>query len=173
MNRQQKEATITDLRSRFGNAQATFLVNYRGLTVTQMQELRRQLREKQASVRVAKARLMKIAADDLAGSDALQLYLKDQIALIFAQHDISSVAKQVVNFARENEALQVVAGYYESSVISEEVVRQLASLPSREILLAQLVGVLHGTVAGVPRVLHMLLLKLLLVLKAIEEQKRA
>jgi large subunit ribosomal protein L10 len=148
MNRQQKEQVVADVRKMFGTAEATFLINYKGLSVQLMQTLRKQIRESSGTMKVTKARLMKIAAKDVQGGQAFVDKFKDQVSLVFAKTDAPTVAKRIVEFAKENEALNIVAGFFEDRLISKEEVVALGSLPSRDVLLATLVYTLQAPMVG-------------------------
>jgi large subunit ribosomal protein L10 len=160
MNRQGKEQVIESLKNDFAKSPASFVVSYKGLTVAQVQELRRSLNGKGGSLKVAKARLMKRAVSGLEGAQDLAPYLKEQIALVFSQKDPSAIAKALVDFAKNNDKLNVVAGSVDSKMMDKKTIQFFASLPSREILLAQLCGVLKAPVA-----------KLAYTLSAVKEQK--
>jgi large subunit ribosomal protein L10 len=144
MNRQHKEAVVTELKDMFAKANASFLVEYKGVSVTQLQSLRRQLREQRGFLKITKARLMKRATEDMEAIDGFRQNFREQIGLVFALDEAPGVAKKIVDFSKENESLKVVAGFFESQVMSKEEVIALASIPSREVLLAQLVGVLQA-----------------------------
>jgi|SaaInlLV_10m_DNA_2_1039722.scaffolds.fasta_scaffold00047_49 large subunit ribosomal protein L10 len=173
MNRQQKEEVVSSIRNLFSESEAAFLVNYRGLSVLQMQELRKQLRDSDGILRIAKARLMKIAVKDVGGVDAFKDNFCEQVGLVFAKKEVPSVAKQLVAFSKEHEAMSVVSGFFESNVITEQQINFLSSLPSREELLAILAGTLQAPVAGLARSLQMVIAKLLYALKQIVEKKES
>jgi len=153
MKRQEKEAVIADFRDMFVKSQASFLVNYRGLNVKDMVELRRALRENGGRLKITKARLMKIACEGIEGIEPFKENLKDQIGLVFAKEEVPVVAKQIVEFSKGHKALQVVSGFYESKVLSKQEVEFFASLPSKDVLLGQLAGTLQAPIAGLARVL--------------------
>lgn len=148
MNRQQKELVVADVRKMFGSSEATFLVNYKGLSVQLMQTLRKQIRESSGTMKVTKARLMKIAAKDVQGGQEFVDKFKDQVSLVFAKSDATTVAKRIVDFAKENESLRIIAGFFEERLISKEEVIALGSLPSRDTLLATLVYTLQSPMVG-------------------------
>jgi large subunit ribosomal protein L10 len=173
MNRQEKEAVVADLKQMMSNAQATFLINYKGMSVSLFQGLRKNVRQEGGKIRVAKANLMQIAAKDLPGSEAFSQTFKDQVGLVFAQKDVSALAKQLVNYAKNHETMKVVAGFYESRMLTQQDLNMLASLPSREVLLAQLCGTLQAPTASFVRVLHLLIARLVYVLKQVEEKQKA
>lgn len=149
MNRQQKELVVTDVRKMFNESEATFLVNYKGLSVHLLQSLRKKIRESSGSMKVTKARLMKIAAQDVKNIEPFANNFKDQVSLVFAKPEATTtVAKQIVEFAKENEALSIVAGFFEDRLITKEEIIALGSIPSRDTLLAMLVYTLQAPLVG-------------------------
>ena len=155
MNRQEKEAAIQEVSELFKTSQAAFVVNYKGLPVALMQALRKGLLENQSTFKVTKGRLMKIAFKDFQGTEEFSQHFKDQVGLVFVNKDISSVAKKLVTFSNENPALTVVSGYFESKVLDANKIKFLASLPSREVLIAQLAGTLQAPIAYLARALQL------------------
>lgn len=147
MNRQEKQALIETLRSEFSAYPSSFLVQVKGLTVVQMQALRRGVRQHGGKFRVAKNTLARCATSDLAYANELNPYLKEQVAIVFAPQDSTAVAKVLCDYAKEYECLSIMAGCFESRVISKETVQKLGTLPSREVLMARLCGVLKGPIA--------------------------
>ncbi len=172
MNRQQKETAIADFREMFSKAQATFLVNYTGVTVASMQSLRRGLRENNAIFKVTKARLMKIAANDIDGIEDFRENLKNQVGLIFALGEVTVVAKKLVDFSKGSERFKIVSGFFESKVITDGQIKSLASLPSREVLLGMVAGALQAPIAGFANVLRMMLIQLLYTLNQVAQKKK-
>ncbi len=154
MNREEKALVIQDLKESFSACQASFLVGYRGLTVNQLQQLRRNLGKHNGNLRVAKARLMKRAVDGVQGYDQMADYFKDQVGLVFAEKEPTTIAKVLYDFSKDNGALQLVVGYFDKQVLSSAQIMHIASLPSREVLLAQLAGMLKSPIAGMVNVLH-------------------
>ncbi len=171
MNRQQKEHVIEALKQNFETSQASFLVGYKGLDVAQVLKLRKQLRDQGASLKVAKVTLMKRVAHDIPSIEKLIPFFKDQIALVFAQQESPAIAKILHDFAQENKQLSILAGCMDSMILSGDTVKILASLPSKEVLLAQVCGTLKSPITGLVHILNMLILRLVLVLKQIEEKK--
>jgi len=173
MNRQQKDVLITDLRRLMSDAQATFLLQYKGLSVPSLQELRKSVRKEGGSLKVAKASLMRRAAEELDGTEKFAPLLKDQVCLVFANKDVSATAKNIVTFAQDNENLLIVAGFSEAQLLSKADIQFFATLPPREILIGQLLGTMQAPIASFIRILHLLLAKLVYVLKQIEEKQQA
>lgn len=143
MNREQKAVIIDSIRNDFSNSEASFVVGYKGMTVKQLQTLRKELRAAQSSMKVAKGRLVKIAVKELDGVDALTPYLKEQIGVVFAKNQPSGVAKVLYNFAKANNSLTLVAGFLEARVLPSHDLERIATLPSREVLLAQVCYILN------------------------------
>jgi large subunit ribosomal protein L10 len=172
MNRQQKELVVQLLRERFSQSSASFVIGYKGLTVNQLQQLRTQLRKSGATFKVAKARLMKRAVGDLEDTQVLAPYLKDQIGIVFSSQETSAIAKVLRDFAKDNTALHLVGGALEGAFFGTADVERIASLPSKEELLAKLCGTLNAPITRVAFVLNMQLVQLLLVLKQIAAKKQ-
>lgn len=146
MKRHQKQATIENLETRFSTSQAAFLINYQGLSVSQLKKLRFALDDKGGLLKVAKNRLARLALKDVSRCQGLQELLKGQLAYVFAQDEITSVAKVLTDFAKQNDQLKIVAACSDSKIYDAKSVAVLGSLPSREVLLAQLCGVLNAPV---------------------------
>ncbi len=173
MNRQQKADVVQLLRAQFDQSAASFLVNYAGLTVAQMQRLRKQLLLCGGELKVAKARLMSKALENSSVQCSLKPFLKSQIALVFGGSNSPAIAKVLHDFSKEYDALKLVAGCVENQLLNSAAIVQVASLPSREVLLAQLCGTLRAPMNKMALVLNMLLLRLVWTLKQIEEKKQA
>jgi large subunit ribosomal protein L10 len=171
MNRQQKEALVDSLREHFSASQAAYLVGVRGLSVNAMRVLRGKLREHGASLKVAKMRLIKRAAtqDDALGG--LVSHLQDQRGVVFVDKEPTVVAKVLHDFAKDNEQLSIVLGYVDRAFLDEAAVKILATLPPREVLLAQVIGTMQAPLNQFAGILRMLIVRLLVVLKKIEEKK--
>ncbi len=171
MNRQEKEHIVEALKSDFATNQTSFLVGYKGLDVAQVTSLRKELRDKGGTFKVAKVSLIKRAVHGLPSVEGLIPFLKDQVGIVFVDQEAPAVAKVLCNFSKQNQKLSVLAGRMDTTILSKDSVIVLASLPSREILLAKVCGALNSPIVGLVGTLHSMLVKLLLVLKAIEQKK--
>jgi large subunit ribosomal protein L10 len=140
---QEKVTAVEDLRSRLDGVRTVVLTEYRGLTVQQLSELRKQLRAVSAQYKVVKNRLARraIASSALGGLDT---HLKGPTGVIFSKDDPVAVAKALHAFARAHQALAIKAGYVEGQVLPPTELKALADLPSREALRAQIVGAIQG-----------------------------
>jgi large subunit ribosomal protein L10 len=175
MNRQQKESVVELFHKDFLTNKGSFFVDYSGLTVAQMQQLRRQLRAKGGSLKVAKMRLVKKALADIESSDVLIPYCKNQLGVVFV-HDaseVSGIAKALNDFSKKNEALGLIVGCLDAQLLDKGAISRIASLPSREVLLAQVCGTLNAPIASFVYVLNAMTTRLLITLKEIEKQKAA
>jgi len=154
MNRTEKSAAVAEVKELFSKANGAFLINYQGLTVKALHELRGQLRAEGAVFKVTKARLMKLAVgDDVVGKEFSSTF-KHQVGLVFAMQEVPNVAKTIVDFSKKNVALGVVAGVFEARMMAKNDVIFLASIPPREVLLAQVAGGLQAIIAGLARSLN-------------------
>ncbi len=171
MNRQQKEVVIETLRKDFSDSKGSFLVSYSGLTVGQMQKLRRELREKGGQLKVAKMRLIKRALTGMEDVESLVPFCREQLGVVFVTDESSGVAKVLQEFAKKNELLRLVVGYVDSQLLDEASIIRIASLPSKAILLAQVCGTVKAPLSSFVNVLNLLIIRLLWVLKEVGKKK--
>ncbi len=172
MNRQQKELVVQLFRERFIKSPASFVVGYKGMTVSQMQELRSKLRESGGALKVTKARLMKLALGDLEDAKALMPHLQDQIGMVFVSDEPTVVAKVLSDYSKNNKALSLIVGRLDGDVLDPQAIVRIASLPSKIQLLAMLSGTLKAPMTRLAFVLNMQIGQLLHVLKKIAEKKK-
>ena len=134
-----KKAMVKQLTERLQNAQAGVLADYRGLTVEQDTELRRKLREANVEYTVLKNSIIRFAAKEV-GLEDLDSVLEGPTAIATSNDDVISPAKVLCDFAKGNDLLEIKAGFVEGKVISIDEVKQYASIPSKEVLIAKLLG---------------------------------
>ena len=150
MNRDEKTAVVDRLAEDLSDAQAIFAVDYRGISVPQAAELRTKLRESDASFKVVKNRLAKLAAEK-AGTEIDEL-LTGPIALTLINGDPVAVAKTITTFTREHEVLEYKGGLMDGAALDVDSFQEIAKLPGLDVLHGQLVGLaaspLTGLVAG-------------------------
>ena len=159
MNRQQKEKLVQELNVKFDQNEASFVVRCQGMTVAQLHELRLNLAKKDGELKVAKNRLMKLAITKSSECSNLDAQMKGQTAVVFAKADFTGVAKVLYDFAKKNEELQIVAGCCEAQLFDKAGVAKLAKIPSREVLLAQLLGVLNAPIVQFACVINQVMQK--------------
>ncbi|MDR3646429.1 MAG: 50S ribosomal protein L10 [Candidatus Babeliales bacterium] len=146
MNKQQKELQVTELKQDFLASQASFLISFKGMSVAKMQELRRELTGVNGKLKIAKMRLVKKAVDVEGGMKELIPFLKDQLGVVFSKGDAPAVAKVLHLFSKNNETLGLVIGTLDKKLLNKSEIVEIATLPSREMLLAQLCYVLQSSI---------------------------
>lgn len=143
MNRAQKTEFIESVRASLGEAPLVILTDFKGSTVVQMDNLRRAAEEAGASFQVVKNTLAKIAVAD---SDLAPLaeHFRGNIGVVFSGDDPAATAKMFKAQRKENEKLEVRAGFFEGTILDAKAVDAVADLPSREQLYAMLLGMMEG-----------------------------
>lgn len=156
---EQKKQIVEEIGEKLKSSVSTVIVDYRGLNVAEVTELRKQLREAGVEFKVYKNSMTRRAAEaaDLAG---LNETLVGPNAIAFSTEDVVAPAKILNNFAKEHEALEIKAGVIEGNIATVDEIKALANLPSREGLLSMLLSVLQAPVRN-----------LALAAKAVAEQK--
>jgi large subunit ribosomal protein L10 len=158
MARPDKEAAVAELTEDFRTATATYLTEYRGLSVTSMKQLRRSLGA-DTKYSVVKNTLTKIAAKG-AGVEISDDLLAGPSAIAFVKGDAIDAARNLKNFQKENPFLVIKGGIYEGKFVSTAEVLKLADLESREVLLSKLAGAMKGSLAKAARVFDALRIKM-------------
>ena len=168
----QKETLVEEIKDRFAGSQAVILVDYRGLSVKELQQLRVKLRETGAELTVYKNSLTEIAMRELA-LPSLTDYLAGPTAFIFTGEDPVAPAKALTAFAKAHKALELKGGLVENQVVDADGVKAIASLPSREELIAKLLGTMLNPIAGFARVLNGPVEAFARTVSAVADQKSA
>lgn len=169
---EQKKQIVQEIKDKIDRAQAVVLVDYRGLNVEEVNELRKKYREAGVEYKVYKNTLMRFAFKD-AGLEEFNNYLTGPNAVAFSYDDPVSAAKVTSEFAKEHDKLEIKAGIVDGEVIDVNRVKELANLPSREVLIAQVLGGLNGPISGFANVLQGTIRKLVYALNAIKEKQEA
>lgn len=169
MNREEKEALVEEIGAEFKASESVFAVDYRGISVTQAAELRGKLRDADASFKVVKNRLTKIAAAN-AGIDSLNDVLQGPTALTFVKGDTAQAAKAITTFNKTHDVLTYKGGFMGDMFLDAERFTAISKLPSRDMLNAQLAGVVASPIVGVVRGLNALVSGLAIQLAQIAEQ---
>jgi len=158
MARPDKEAAVAELTEDFRSSTATYLTEYRGLSVTSMKQLRRSLGA-DTKYSVVKNTLTKIAAKG-AGVEISDDLLAGPSAIAFVKGDAIDAARNLKNFQKENPFLVIKGGIYEGKFVTTAEVMKLADLESREVLLSKLAGAMKGSLAKAARVFDALRIKM-------------
>jgi large subunit ribosomal protein L10 len=169
MNRDEKAQAIEEIAAQIEASEAIFAVDHRGISVPQAAELRGKLREADASFRIVKNRLTKIAADK-AGEDRLAELLTGPTALTFVRGDTAQAAKAISSFNKEHGVLTFKGGFMDGIGLDEERFKAIAKLPAREVLIGQFAGVVASPLTGLARGLGSMIQGLALQLGQIAEQ---
>ena len=155
-----KKQELVDLATtKFKDAAAVVVVDYRGLTVEEVTELRKQLRDSGIEMRVIKNSILSRAAN-AAGLEGMDDVFKGPTAIAFSNEDVVAPAKIIANFAKEAEALEIKGGVISGKVSSVEEINTLATLPDHNGLLSMLLSVLQAPIRNTA-----------LAFKAVSEQK--
>jgi large subunit ribosomal protein L10 len=171
--KEQKAEQIELLVEKLKKAKVAVLTDYRGLKVGQIQELRGKLRTGNVEYRVVKNSLARRAADS-AGYAALESQLKGPIAIAFGYDDLSLPPRLINEFVRTTRLkVEVVGGLVEGRVFNRDQIKQLADLPSREVLLAQLLGTLQSPVGQLVGIMQTPVQQLVGVLNAYKSKLEA
>jgi large subunit ribosomal protein L10 len=172
MRLEQKERVVETLAARMREAPAMIVTDYRGLTVSQVADVRRSLGEAGATFHVAKNTLAKIAADQAGRPDLVEL-LTGPTAIAFVADDPAAVAKKLSEIARQTRILQVRGAVMDGQTLTADEVRRLGDLPSKEVLQSQVVGAIAGPLQGAYNVLAAPLREFLVVLDQYIEKRQA
>ena len=153
MLRNEKDAVIAEVQQLLTDTENLFVSDYRGLTVEELAELRGKLRQSGASFKIVKNTLGGIAADR-SGRVTVKELLAGPTAVTFCGEDLVAAAKALSDFAKTHPQLAVRGGVLDASLIDPDGVKVLASLPSRDVLIAQLVGTMAAPMTGLVTVLQ-------------------
>ncbi|HEV2975153.1 MAG TPA: 50S ribosomal protein L10 [Solirubrobacteraceae bacterium] len=172
MNRDQKAVAIEEIATHIDESHAIFAVDYRGISVPQVAELRAKLRDADATFKVVKNSLTERAADQ-AGAETLKEYLAGPTALTFVRGDAATAAKAIADYAKATQLLPFKGGLMDGSTLDVDQLRSLSRLPSRDVLYGQLVGVVASPVGGLVRSLSALVGGLASALGQLREKKES
>ncbi|MGG7178976.1 50S ribosomal protein L10 [Clostridium paraputrificum] len=160
-NRELKQAKVAEIKEKLEKSQSVILASYQGLTVEQDTQLRKNLREAGIEYRVYKNSLVTLAAKEL-GLDGIEEYLEGPVSIAFGYEDATAPARVLNDFAKDHKKLELKAGIVEGQIFDKEKVTQLASIPSKEVLIAKLLGSIKAPLSN-----------LAYLLNAIKEKKEA
>ena len=171
MKKEKKAEVVAEIATQMKEAAAVYAVDYRGITVSQAADLRASLRQADARFRVVKNTLSLRAAEE-AGAEALKPVVEEgPTALAFVQGDPALAAKALDAFARQAQALDFKGGIMGDTVLTADDVRQIARLPGRDQLNAQLAGIVASPLTGLVRGLGSMLSGVAIALEQIRQQK--
>jgi large subunit ribosomal protein L10 len=168
---QAKAQTVEEIKGKVQEAHSIVFVNYSKLSVADATELRAQCREVGVDYKVYKNTMMKRAFEELGYDEAVYDYLKGPSAAAFSMEDPVAAAKVTQKFADDHDSIEIKAGLVGNKIISIDEIKELSKLPSKEVLVAQVLGGLNAPIQGLANVLTGNLRGLAVVLNAIAEKK--
>ena len=169
---EQKKQIVADLTEKLQNSCAGVVVSYKGITVEQDIKLRRELREAGVEYSVVKNTLLSRAAKN-AGIEGLDPVLEGTTALAVSKDDYAAAARVLCGFAEKNKFFKTKAGFIDGKLLDEAGVNDLAKLPTKEVLIAQVLGGFNAPITGFANVLNGTLKGLVVALNAIAEKQSA
>jgi large subunit ribosomal protein L10 len=169
MNKEQKAAVVDEIAEELKGSDAIFAVDYRGISVPQVAELRDKLRGADASFRVVKNRLTLRAAEK-AGTSGLDGLLEGPTALTFVRGDAAVAAKALNDFSRSADVLEFKGGLLGDQTLTVDEIKSIARLPARDVLNGQLVGIVASPLTGLVRGLNALISGIAIQLQQIHDQ---
>ena len=169
-SKEQKKEALEEIKNKFDNSKLVVLASYNDLPVSDIQELRKRLKEKDVFYRVVKKTILKLVTKDNVDEDLID-GLRGNLTLAYSPDEVSA-AKILAEFAKDHEGIELHAGWLENDFIDKAKVEELSKLLGKEELLAKLVGTLKSPISGLANVLGGNTRGLVNVLKAIADQKQ-
>lgn len=167
-----KKQQVSEMVDKFQRAASGVLVDYRGLTVEEDTKLRAELRKAGVEYAVVKNTLTRFAANEV-GFNEFDPILNGPTALAMSYTDAVAPAKVLVEYGKKNENLEIKGGFIEGKVVSVAEISELASLPSKEVLVAKLLGSMNSPIQGFASVLNGTLSGFVRALQAVADKKAA
>jgi large subunit ribosomal protein L10 len=168
----QKKDIVADLRTRFQKSKVLIVTDYKGLDVSSISNLRRKLRDAEIEFKVAKNTLLSRAAEGT-DADLIKESFKGPSAIAISYSDPVAPAKLLTDFAKEYQKFEIKIGVMDGKVLDLDSIKALSSLPSREVLLAQLLSAMNAVPTTFVRTLDAIPAGFVRVLAAIRDQKEA
>lgn len=170
LNRTEKEQVINDLREDFSKAKAVIFTDFRGLTVTELSDLRSLLREGDFEYKVVKNTLAKIASEGTPVHVARDAF-RGPVGIAISYDDPVLTAKKVLEYAKKNDKLKVGIGLIEGSVCAADELKSVAELPSRKVLLSMVAGTFSAPMSKMAAALNATLSKFVYLIEAVKNKK--
>jgi large subunit ribosomal protein L10 len=172
LNISQKKELVERLHQQISEAEVVIIVDYKGLNVEKITQLRAEMRKQGIQLEVVKNTLLKRASQDTS-AQCLDGFLTGPNAMILSTKDPVAPAKILVDFAKENEKLEIKAGSLNGKLLQADDIRQLATMPSKDELMAKFVRTINEVPTSFVRVLNSIPVSFVNVLNAIKDQKEA
>ena len=152
-NRSLQEAKVAEIKEKLEKANSVVLSQYQGLTVEEDTVLRKNLREAGVEYKVYKNTLVILAAKEL-GLEGIVEYLEGPVAIAFGYEDVTVAARVLNDFAKDHKKLELKAGIVEGEIYDTDKIKQLATIPSKEVLIAKLLGSIKSPISSFARVIN-------------------
>lgn len=169
---EQKKKQVEELNEKIKKAQSFILADYRGINVEQVTQLRNDLRKAEIEYKVIKNTLTRFAAKEN-GLEELMPHLEGPTAIAISYTDAIAPAKILSEYSKKNDTFQLKAGYVEGKIISADEIKELAKIPSKEVLISKMLGSFKSPMAGMVNVLNANIRGLVIALNAIAEKQGA
>ncbi len=163
--------TVAALKESMGSCAGLVFFDYRGVTVSQLTDLRRELAKTSSSIKICKNSLVDIALKDLGREVKDEMFI-NPTAVVFAKEDMPSAAKVISEAAKKNDKIKIKGGYMGEDLLDPANVQVVANIPPREVLLSHLVTVLESPISSFANTLQSVISELAYVLDSVEEEKK-
>ena len=165
-----KKLMIKEITSRLNSAETLIVTRYKGLSAQDINEFRKELKKIAGEYLIVKDSMAKIALKD-AANNRITEFIQGEVGIIVHKSDPSIVSKAIVKFSKDHEFLKICGGFSNGEILSNKDIIAIASLPSREVLLAKLANVLNSPIQGLAVSLNGVICKLAYALNAVKEKK--
>lgn len=163
--------TVAALKESMGSCAGLVFFDYRGVTVSQLTDLRRELAKTSSSMKICKNSLVDIALKDLGREVKDEIFI-NPTAVVFAKEDMPSAAKVISEAAKKNDKIKIKGGYMGEDLLDPANVQVVANIPPREVLLSHLVTALESPISSFANSLQSVISELAYVLDSVEEEKK-
>ena len=163
--------TVAALKESMGSCAGLVFFDYRGVTVSQLTDLRRELAKTSSSMKICKNSLVDIALKDLGREVKDEMFI-NPTAVVFAKEDMPSAAKVISEAAKKNDKIKIKGGYMGEDLLDPANVQVVANIPPREVLLSHLVTALESPISSFANSLQSIISELAYVLDSVEEEKK-
>ena len=170
LSKETKQEVINQINERFKSNPSVFVLEFKGLTVKELENVRKDLRQTNSELKIVKNTLLKKAAEDTDAGQLSNLFV-GSTAIAFCDGDSAATAKVFVKSAKEYELLNIKGGLLEGKVVSVDEIEKISKLPSRVELIAQFMGLLNSPMSNLLYSLQNMQTKFLYALEALKEKK--
>ncbi len=173
MNKARKAELVEEIKENLQNSTAVYLVDYRGINVADINQLRREFRKEGVKYKVYKNTLLSRAIDEVGGYDKLKDLLVGMTGIVFADENFVAPAKIIRDYYKQNEKLAFKGGYIESDFYDESALEMLASMPTKEEVMASIVGSIASPASGIVGALNAVVRDIVSLVDEISKKKAA